>query len=164
MKLHRHASCSALALAVALAAGCSKSPDSAQRAQDAPLVTAPAAPASAPQLQTLKGELTTSGTHVSYDAIFKDGHLSHIVETRGPADPAHRGDYEFYGARLLHYKGGTLTDGTAIELEFNMQGALTSTHAPRAVTTEEVAAVRTRAELLRNHALAQESVRSHHTQ
>jgi hypothetical protein len=163
MKLHRHASSIALlALAIALAAGCSKSPDSAQRAQDAPLVTAPSA--SAPRLQTLKGELTTGGTHVSYDAIFKDGHLSHIVETRGPADAAHQGDYELYGARLLHYKGSTLSDGTAIELEFNMQGALTSTRAPRAVTMEEVAAIRTRAELLRNHALAQESVRSHRTQ
>jgi hypothetical protein len=164
MKLHRHVPRIAVVLAVALAAGCSKSPDSAQHAQDAPLVAAPAAPAITPQSQILRGELTTADTHVSYDAIFKDGHLSHVLETRGTQDPAHQGDYEFYGARLLHYKGGTLSDGTIIELEFNMQGALTSTHAPRGVTTEEVAAVRTRAELLRNHALAEESVRSHRTQ
>jgi hypothetical protein len=150
---------------LALGAGCSKQPppDAAARAQDAPLVTAPAAPASAPA-QTLQGELTTGGTSVSYEASFAGGQLSRISETRGTPDATRNGEYDFYGARLLHYKGGALSDGTAIELEFNMNGALTATHAARAVSAEEIAAIRTRADLLRNHALAQESVRSHRTQ
>jgi hypothetical protein len=152
-------------LAVALSASCSKQPppDAATPVHDAPLVTAPSAPASAPA-QTLKGELTTGGTSVSYEASFAGGQLARISEIRGTPDPARNGEYDFYGARLLHYKGAALSDGAAIELEFNMNGALTATHAARAVTAEEVAAIRTRADLLRNHALAQQSVRSHRTQ
>src|SRR5262245_50026646 len=55
MKLHRHVPRIALALAIALAielgAGCSKSRGPAEHAQDAPLVTTPAAPASEPRTQ-----------------------------------------------------------------------------------------------------------------
>src|SRR5262245_6242590 len=75
MKLHRHVPRIALALAMGLAvglgAGCSKSPGPAEHTQDAPLVTAPAAPASEPRTQALKSELTTAGTHVSYEARFR---------------------------------------------------------------------------------------------
>jgi hypothetical protein len=177
MKTHARLSRTLVALAIFLIASCSRqSPDATQSPQAAPLV---AAPTSAPAAETLKGQLTTADTAVSYEASFANGHLARISETRG-AGPAHqvdkgvakgvdnginnRGDYDFYGARLLHYKGAALSDGAPIELAFNMQGALTSTRAARAVTPEEVAALRTRAELLRNHALAQQSVRSHRTQ
>ena len=114
-------------------------------------------------IEVLDGQLTTGDTEVTYRGTFVNGVLERIAETR--ASSAQMGEYQFRGARLLRYIGPSPTADAVIDLQFNMQGALTSatSESQIQVSTEEVSAVRTRAGLLRNHALAQRSVRSHQT-
>ena len=141
-------------------AGCSKKP---------PELAGPMRPAGEPvtatndSIEVLDSQLTAGGTQVTYRGTFVNGALERIAETR--ASSAQTGEYQFRGARLLHYAGPSPTGDAVIDVQFSMQGAVTSATSDRQaqISTEEISAVRTRAELLRNHALAQRSVRSHQT-
>jgi hypothetical protein len=139
---------------------CSReAPQSAQQ----PLVMAPpdsAAPAAgAAQEQTIASELVAAGVPTSYRATFATDRLQRIAETRASS---HAGEYEFHGARLTRYAGAALADGGAIELRFDLKGAVTMSSAGSGpVPAEEISAIRTRAQLLRSHALAQRATQSH---
>jgi hypothetical protein len=137
---------------------CSKEPALPQSTPLAPAV-APAKIATA-SATTLSGHLNAAGIAARYDATFADAEQLRIVEQRADS---RTGEYEFRGARLLHYSGGGLTSAEPIELRFNLQGAVElAKSGAGAVAPEEVSAIRERAQLLRSHALAQKTNRNHY--
>ncbi len=142
-----HAGC-ALLLAVGLLAGCSKREPPATQ-DDWSLDPA----------NTLRAHVKAGGVDTTYTAHFDGTQIKRIAEARKPdAARTVQGEYEFSGARLLHYRGGALLGDTQIELRFDMQGVLLeSTGASEA----EVAAIRDRASLLRSLALTRRTTQSH---
>ena len=109
---------------------------------------------------SLTATLTAAGIAVKYRAHFDDNKLTRIEETR-TADNR-RGEYDFYGARLVKYSGAAFTSNATLLLEFDLQGATTSARAtPAPLAESEMGIVRQRASLLRSHALAQRSTRMH---
>lgn len=147
---------------IALALGaCSKQP----APPPTPLVAAPSqaseATANAPvsTSETLTRTINAAGIAATYEATFAVGQLVRIAEQRANAG---NGEYEFRGARLLHYSGSGLSSADPIELRFDLRGTLTlSKTGAGAVAAEEVSAIRERAQLLRSHALAQRTTESH---
>jgi hypothetical protein len=142
---------------------CSKEPAPAPHA---PLVAAApqahdaTADATAPVSETLTSAITAAGVAATYEATFAAGQLLRIAEQR---PDARSGEYEFRGARLLHYSGSGLSTADPVELRFDLQGVLTLSKAGAgAVPAEQVSAIRERAQLLRSHALAQKTTRDHH--
>jgi hypothetical protein len=112
-----------------------------------------------PNAPSINSHINAAGLAATYAATFEAGERLRISEQR---DDSRRGDYEFRGARLLHYSGGGLSGPDAIELAFDLQGALTlSKSETGTVPAVEVSAIRERAQLLRSHALAQKSSRDH---
>ena len=69
------------------------------------------------------------------------------------------GRYEFYGARLTRYSGEQLLGPGATQLEFDLQGVLLSQ--PTALSSSDIEAIKSRGQLLRSHALAQQATRAH---
>ena len=138
---------------------CSKEPTPAP--PSAPLVTAPTpAPQSAAPADTVSSHINAAGIAATYAATFGAQEQLHIAEQRGDL---RNGEYEFRGARLLHYAGSGLSSAEPIELGFDLQGALTLSKAGSGpVPPAEVSAIRERAQLLRSHALAQKTTRDHH--
>jgi hypothetical protein len=137
---------------------CSKEPAPPQSVPLTPAV-APAQ-ASSVDARKVSSHVTAAGIAATYDATFEQGERLHIAEQR--ADSRH-GDYEFRGARLLHYSGGGLSSPESVELRFDLQGALElAKSASGSVPPEEVSAIRERAQLLRSHALAQETNHNHY--
>jgi len=139
---------------------CSKEPPAAPP-PSAPLVAAvarvPDAPADA---ETLGSHINAEGVAANYEATFGAQQQLRIAEHRADS---RSGEYEFRGARLLHYSGGGLLSPEAIELRFDLQGVMTLSKAGAgAVPAEEVSAIRERAQVLRSHALAQRATRDHH--
>lgn len=126
---------------------------------------ATAGPATDPR-DTVKANASPGGVPTAYVAYFDAEQLQRIAETRktGGAGTA-RGEYFFYGARLTQYRGAALNDGSSIELNFDVQGALAASNpgAGKAISDEEVAAIRNRAQLLRSLALARRATQSHVT-
>ena len=110
---------------------------------------------------TLSSRINAAGIAATYEATFEEGERVRIAEQRADS---RNGEYEFRGARLLHYSGGGLSSADAIELRFDLQGALTAREVGRGGTVppEEISAIRERAQLLRSHALAQKTTRDHH--
>jgi hypothetical protein len=146
-------------LLILLIAGCSKSPTPPSE----PLVTAPPAPAT-------QGDISATAVFNSvpskYVGHLQDGRLQTIDEERTTADgAAAHGEYSFYEARLMKYRGAALTSQGTIELEFNLHGALTKSHSANGalVTAGEISAIRNRAQLLRSHALAARDTKMHRT-
>ena len=137
---------------------CSKEPAPPQSTLLAPAIApAKSATASAP---TLSGQLNAAGIAAKYDATFAAGEQLRIVEQRADS---RTGEYEFRGARLLHYSGNGMSSADSIELRFNLQGAVESAQsAAGTVSAEEVSAIRERAQLLRSHALAQKNNHNHY--
>jgi hypothetical protein len=136
---------------------CSKEPAASQTTPLAPPVPTQAAPADAP---TVNGRANLAGIAATYAATFEADERVRIAEQRAGS---RNGEYEFRGARLLHYSGAGLSSAEPIELRFDLQGALQLAKAGSAtVPPEEISAIRERAQLLRSHALAQKSDRSHH--
>jgi hypothetical protein len=123
--------------------------------------------AAAPQTQdahapadTLNSHINAAGIAATYEATFAAEQRVRIAERRADS---RNGEYEFRGARLLHYSGNGLSSADPIELRFDLQGVLTLSKAGAgAVPAEEVSAIRERAQLLRSHALAQKTSRDHH--
>jgi hypothetical protein len=129
-----------------------------ETAQTGPMVAAQSA---AQEGDVLESAITTGGMQATYRATFQDDQLRHIGETRASNGG---GEYEFQGARLMSYAGGPLSGAGPIEIQFNLQGGVTMSRAPSGeVSPEEITAIRTRAQLLRSHALAQRATRTHQT-
>src|SRR4030095_10091912 len=81
---------------------CSKEPAPPQSTPLAPAIAAPKATAATP---TVSSHINAARIASKYDATFEDGELLRIVEQRADA---RSGEYEFRGARLLHYSGSGL--------------------------------------------------------
>jgi hypothetical protein len=141
-------------------AACSKEP-SRPPSPSTPLVAAPApARESTLPAATVSSHINAAGIAATYEATFGAQEQLRIAEQR--ADSRH-GEYEFRGARLLHYSGSALSSAEPIELGFDLQGAMTLSQAGSGpVAPAEVSAIRERAQLLRSHALAQKASRDHH--
>jgi hypothetical protein len=139
---------------------CSKQPaPPAQPTSAAPLVTSSAQTGESQRDEAIAGKLVAAGVAATYHASFAADQLQRIVETRAEAGT---GEYEFQGARLMRYTGNALSNDGTIELGFDLQGAVKiSKSGSGAVPADEVSAIRTRAQLLRSHALAQRATRSH---
>jgi hypothetical protein len=137
---------------------CSKEPAPSQSTPLTPAI-APAKSATA-NVPTLSGHLNAAGIATRYDATFADGEQLRIVEQRADS---RTGEYEFRGARLLHYSGNGLWSVDSIELRFSLQGAVElAKSSAGAVAPEEISAIRERAQLLRSHALAQKNNHDHY--
>jgi hypothetical protein len=107
----------------------------------------------------VSSRINAAGVAATYEATFGAQEQLRIAEQRADS---RNGEYEFRGARLLHYFGAGLSSPEPIELRFDMRGALTLSKAGAgAVPAEEVGAIRERAQLLRSHALAQRATRDH---
>jgi len=146
---------------IALALGaCSKEPPTPPPSSK-PLIAAPV-PAAKPvaPADTLSSHINAAGIAATYEATFGAQEQLRISEQRAES---RNGEYEFRGARLLHYAGSGLSSLAPIELGFDLQGAMTLSKAGSGpVPPAEVSAIRERAQLLRSHALAQKSSRDHH--
>ncbi|MGH8238405.1 MAG: hypothetical protein ACREXP_15485 [Steroidobacteraceae bacterium] len=137
---------------------CSKEPAPPQIAPLAPAAT-PAQESSA-NMRKLSSHVTAAGIAATYDATFEQGERLRIAEQRGNS---RNGEYEFRGARLLHYSGSGLSNAAPVELRFDLQGALQlAKSASGTVPPEEISAIRERAQLLRSHALAQKNNHDHY--
>jgi hypothetical protein len=139
---------------------CTKEPEPAPQ-PSAPLVTAvtPTNDAAA-EARTLSGRINAAGVAATYEATFGEGERLRIAEQRADS---RNGEYEFLGARLLHYSGGGLSSAAPIELRFNLQGALELAKAgDSSVPAEEISAIRQRAQLLRSHALTHRTNQDHY--
>ena len=156
--MHRHATIAVLF--ATLLAGCAK--------QESPPATTQAPPAAAPAEEpatndpnVTRARLTAGGVTASYAAHFENDKLVRIEEERhAQSGAALDGEYTYQGARLMQYRGAKLAAPATLELTFDVQGALLSGQGPD-VTTDDVAAIRNRAQLLRSHALAQRTSRGH---
>lgn len=105
-------------------------------------------------------EVAAGGIPTRYVAYFDQDKLTRIDETRSTDQRS--GSYEFLGARLVKYSGATLTAKGELMLRLSMQGAVESAQIDGAAASDDIVnAIRTRAQLLRSHALAQRSSRSH---
>jgi hypothetical protein len=134
-------------VALGVLSGCSRQPTSAP---EEPWVT---------EEHVMRAEAEVVGIRTSYAAYFKESQLTRIVEKRGTSRNE-QAEYTFTGARLIGYRGEAITaEQSAVELSFDMKGALTSS--PANVAAEEIAAVRNRAQLLRSLALARRSTMQH---
>ena len=150
----------ALTLIVCLAlAGCSEP----EAVPATPLPLLPSADSNA-RIAPLRGSVTAAGVAATYDAVFAQSQLQSIRERRA-SDPGSQSVYEFHGARLLRYAGAPLTSpGESVVLTFDTEGALLSARQGNAQVAElEVQEIRTRAQLLRSHALAQHAIHAHQT-
>jgi len=137
---------------------CSKEPAPPQTTSLAPTV-APAK-AAATDARTVRGRVNAGGIAATYDATFAAGERVRIAEQRADS---RNGEYEFRGARLLHYSGAGLSSAEPIELRFDLQGALElAKSGSGSVPPQEISAIRERAQLLRSHALAQKSDHDHY--
>lgn len=141
-----------------LAAGCSKQPSSTPP-PGAPLVEQRAGDA-LPAADELTGTFAPGGIAATYRATFTGGKIHSLEEMR--QESSRRGIYEFFGARLLKYRGAALGSSDTIELEFDQQGKLLVARAgDKDVSSEEITAIRDRAQSLRSHAVALHDVHGH---
>lgn len=110
--------------------------------------------------QALIAEVAAGGIPTSYVAHFDQDKLTRIDETR--ASNRGSGSYEFYGARLLKYSGAALDSAAPVLLEFSLTGSVEKSQSGDGpATPAQIDSIRTRGQLLRSHALAQRSTRSH---
>lgn len=125
-----------------------------------PLVEQSAADPKAAPVEEFRGKFAPGGIEASYRATFSEGQIQTLEETRQP--DARIGSYEFRGARLMKYQGAALGSTANIVLEFDERGkVLVARDGDKAVSAEEIAAIRDRAQSLRSHAVAHRDVRGH---
>jgi hypothetical protein len=151
-----------LALCV-LAAACSREEPVTARPPITPVIEPGQNPHLTDKGRVLSAELNAGGVATSYDAYFTNGRLTRITEqrARSAGDPA-RGEYEFLGARLLRYRGAPPEGEGALALELDMQGRVVEARIEgRAASEKEIGEIRSRAQLLRSHALTQDAARTH---
>ena len=143
---------------LALLSACSKNSPEPERAKAAAAPeTLPTEPASG---DVVRAEITAGGIAAEYAAHFESNQLTRIVEQRSTTGGIVTGEYQFKGARLIQYTGAKLSASDPIDLHFDMQGVLQPGQGATA-TEEELREIRGRSQLLRNHALAQRSTRTH---
>jgi hypothetical protein len=148
-----------------LLSGCSQRHSTEPSAQ--PSLPVSPSPAASPDSASrpgdiVRGALSPGGVATTYEAHFENGQLQRIAESRKSPGPAGNGEYAFYGARLMHYRGAALQSAASVELQFDMQGSLTDSHSSDGkVSEEEVSAIRTRAQVLRSHAVARHAMQGH---
>lgn len=117
--------------------------------------------AATPMQNVMQADTTAGGIATRYAARFENGQLQQIAEIRRPdGGSAAKAVYDFYGARLVQYQGTALGLALEIELRFDRQGALVSSSSEK-IEGSEIAAIRDRAQLLRNLALAKRSTQQH---
>ena len=103
--------------------------------------------------RTVSSHVTAAGIAATYDATFEQGERLRIAEQRADS---RNGEYEFRGARLLHYSGSGLSNAAPSRAPLRSAGrAELAKAASGTVPPEEISAIRERAQLLRSHALAQ---------
>jgi hypothetical protein len=101
---------------------------------------------------SLKARIQTGDQHTEYRAYFDGAQLTEIKE----ADAT----YHYRGARLLKYTQSSPQGTTLLELD-DQGRVVRATNGGRALAQTDIDAIRTRAQLLRSHALAQQASRSH---
>lgn len=139
---------------------CSKEPAPPQSASLAPAIAQTNDATATAHARTFSGRINAAGIEATYEATFEEGERVRIAEQRADS---RKGEYQLRGARLLHYSGSGLSSADAIELRFNLQGALELAKSDSGtVPPEEISAIRERARLLRSHALAQQTTRDHY--
>jgi hypothetical protein len=120
-------------------------------------------------LQKISSKVAAGGIPTSYDAYFDQQQLKGIIEERSSAT-TEQGEYIYTGARLMQYTGSALPASAhtagIIELKFDLQGRLqsartTSNDSAPSIEQQQIDAIRTRALLLRSHALARRSINAH---
>jgi hypothetical protein len=161
--MHRPSSIFCLLLSVLVASGCSDKPAPVVQSTDASATPSePATSSLAPaDANIIRAKLNASGVAAEYSANFESEKLVRIDEERQPQPGSTlTGQYTYQGARLLRYQGAKVTQPAQLDLQFDLQGALQSGQGTD-ISNEEVAAIRDRAQLLRSHALAQRTSRSH---
>jgi hypothetical protein len=148
-----------LSVAIALV-GCSADEQPPPASPPTPLVRQDAA--NAAPANVLRASINATGIPARYDAEFDATQVMRIRERR---EGAAAGDavYEYAGARLLRYAGPPLSaPGASVELAYDRQGALLSAQqGGGSPSAEEMAQIRSRAQLLRSHAVAQHAVDAH---
>ena len=85
--------------------GCSKEPTAPQSAPLAPAITQTNDVTA--NARTLSGSINAAGIAATYEATFEEQERLRIAEQRADS---RKGEYEFRGARLLHYSGGGLSE------------------------------------------------------
>lgn len=109
--------------------------------------------------------ITTSAGGISarYAAQYEGEALTEIFEEREAASTGTAtATYLFQGARLMRYEGPPLEGEGSLVLEFDLQGkVLVARDGAHPASEEAVSAIRARAQLLRNHALASRATQTH---
>lgn len=109
---------------------------------------------------TLTTQIAAGGKRTQYSAYFDGPQLTEIKESAGAANGA-VSEYHYHGARLLKYTHAEPT-GEATLIELDDQGRVQRAVAgARELAATEIDAIRTHAQLLRSHALAQQASRMH---
>lgn len=158
MKSAPRTNTSAIIATLLLVTACSKEP-SVPPSPSIPLVEQRAADAT-PATDEFRGSFAPGGIAATYRATFNEGKIQSLEETRQPTSQT--GTYEFLGARLMKYHGAALGSNDTLELEFDQQGkVLVARAGDKDASTEEISAIRDRANSLRSHAVAQHDVRGH---
>jgi len=103
------------------------------------------------------------GMQAKYTAHLKNARIASIDEVRSMQEGrTARGTYSFYEARLVKYSGDGFTSSAHEEVEFDLHGAIQHAQSDAGTpSTEEIGAIRNRAELLRSHVLTQQAVQAH---
>lgn len=135
--------------------------ESTTAAAPIPLVVAPPAEAevhaTGPEVVTTAGGITAR-----YTPEFDGEALVRIEERRDLGNASATGTYAFQGARLMRYEGAPLNGTGTLSLELDLQGkVIVARHDRAQASDDQISAIRTRAQLLRNHALAQRISRTH---
>ncbi len=123
-----------------------------------PLVTAAAQ--SEPVIPKI--QIEAGGRSGFYTPHHQGDQLVEIREERSGTNGTVRGRYEFRGARLMRYEGGSFEDDAKLSAEFSLEGALVAARkGDGQAPDEELVQLRRRAQLLRSHALAQQASKMH---
>lgn len=119
-----------------------------------PLPTTSEVSAGDDEKPTLVSRIEAGGRASEYRAYFDQKHLARIRETY--SDSATQAEYQFEGARLMRYASESL------ELVLDAQGRIErALENGQPVAPDKIEAIRTRANMLRSHALALHASRSH---
>lgn len=140
-----------------LAAACSK--EQPATPPSTPLVEQRAADPAPTATEEFRSSFAPGGIAATYRATFSEGRIQSLEETRKATSQT--ATYEFRGARLMKYRGAALNSNDVVELEFDLQGKVLSARGGDTVSTEQVTAIRDRAQSLRSHAVAQHAVQGH---